>query len=251
MRKKTKQLVLIGICVIIILIASVLIISLNKTKTIYLTFGDDTHNWRLFNRNTNIEISSNKAFEGYNIVFYLSSDCKSCIQKLPSIEIVNSILCDDAVESYVIWRKSVPSNLIKTTQQNNYSLHGIELMDTFPYYYIIEDNNVTFMTHDINSFIKKTLKDVGEENVQYSIINWLRKNFNIKSDCLRLIFVDDVMDINEINSSDIILAISYDNNERCIYDPEGLVASVFGITKYPSILSIDSRTMKIEGLDDI
>lgn len=244
---------------IVVIVGIVIVILLSRhTSSLNVKYGDSTMGWTLININNKTQITSGEAFSGYNIVFYLSESCHPCIEELPSINIINTALNGATIESYIIWRKSVPTNINEDVSLNNFSLKGTELCDTNPVFYIIEDNIVAFMTQDLDTFIQRIKRDCGTEYVQQSILKEYSERINSESDYFYLVFLDenDESYIDQLNdriktNEYFLITDSFNEDSRYLYDPRSLIINLFDITEYPTALKVDKQTFEWEILVNI
>lgn len=256
-KKRNNVLFFILIVIIIGIVITIILLS-GHTSSLNVKYGDSTTGWTLSNSNNKTQITSDEAFSGYNIIFYLSESCHPCIEELPSINIINTALNDASIESYIIWRKSVPTNINEDVSLNNFSLKGTELCDTNPVFYIIEDNIVVFMTQDLDTLIQRIKRDCGTEYVQRSILNKYSERINSESNYFYLIFLDE-NDESYIDQLDdriklneyFLVTNSYSKDSRYMYDPKSLIIKLFDITEYPTALKVDKKTFEWEILVNI
>jgi hypothetical protein len=95
------------------------------------------------------------------VVFYLSSTCSSCVDKLDTIKNIINLTQNKNTNYYIMWQDHIPTSRIKKAnidEKMQLSLNGkFEINNVTPEYFILdENNNIEFIAQsDLNALINK------------------------------------------------------------------------------------------------
>lgn len=245
---KSKKLLL----TIIILFSAIIIgiiFVIPKRKDLSIKVGDSIADIEIESTNGKHQKIKNCMPDKY-VILYISSGCHPCMDELPSIQLLCETLNDSECPLITIWRKSIPKN-ITDNESYNFRLKNCELASYTPCFYYIENNQVVFETQDLEKIIRKMISSTNSNDIQKSFIDYYVKKNNISKDNVYFEFLSDGDDEKFSNLPDDaeIISISNENIINTIYDPHYSISYLFGITKYPSCVKCDTKTLEYEVLE--
>lgn len=133
----------------------------NNSELIYLNYGDSFSQVNALN-SENQNMNFPKTEKKYQVVYYLDTRCKTCIDQLEIIRRLSSVLKKSDIELKILWKDKIKPQLIN--QYNlpldiNYYISNNSKLDTgTPTIYILDSKNtIIYSTIETNKIIKKII----------------------------------------------------------------------------------------------
>jgi hypothetical protein len=264
---------IVGIVLSIILIIAILLCYFfkhDKDEFVYLDYGDSISQVKVTN-SQNKQLSFPKTQKKYQIVFYLDTRCKTCIDQLEVARRLNNILDGSNIELKILWQDKLDSSLIEKHDipaNINYLSNNIKIGASTPTIYILDKNNkVIFDTIEPEKIMKKIIDLDGislekmKENTNKFLQTEAKKNLNYNENKSLLIYftldgcsdceksnpivqekkVQEKYNVLKIYNSDI----SEENGE--MIDKGDLLLNIYAIEWYPSFLKIQPNKSEFIG----
>lgn len=266
--KRMKKKLFICLIVVVLFFCSLKLLDFKLSFTeFYLEYGDSFDDITLkdFKEKSVRLPSTNKS---YKLVFLLSKECRSCIEKLSLINRIEKIFSDDLLDTFIIWKnKPVLEQIDKNnlSREINFTLDKVNINTSTPTYYLLDKNNkIVFTNTEVEKLISKLLslnelnKNKIKKNSNKFISNEFKKFEEEKpilvyfamegcSDCEASI---SIIEDNEIQQKCNFLTI-YDSNSTTgdgkIIDEGGLFKQIYNIEWYPSFLVFTNEEYQFIG----
>lgn len=261
-----KKVLLIVACALMFVSCQKNIDILNKNpdkqaELLDFTFNDSFAGFEIQSLDGNVmsELPKNS---DYQIVFYLSDRCGTCIEMLRMIHRFESLFCSEKLDYVICWENAIPENLLDKNlinREKNFSLQGkYKLSSVTPTYFMINsDRKLEFSANDFELIIKKIVSDqINSQELMIENANNYIKSQIIEntSDKLNLIYfsmtgcpdcvaADDVLNSNPIKDVFEISTI-YSKNEmddKKYIDKYNMFLNIYGIDWYPSFLVLNKN----------
>ncbi len=246
--KILRKKIIVFLCIIVLIVAGlcVLLNRQNKKSDYIIRAGNEVGNIILVD-SLGEEVVADEIFNKTSFVFYISDHCSPCLEKLSSIYLFCSLLCDQNRYNYaVIWRDRVP-DLAQYDESKNYFIRDFEISTTTPMFYVVENAKVVFATQDFNKFINKAVNMAKADFFK----NLFQSKYNPTGDKL-FVFLNDEYDYAaSLSDMDKLVFIVSDEQlvrEGCedIYDSQGILGKLYGVEYYPTVLGNNSKLYNIE-----
>lgn len=264
---------IVGIALSIILIIVILLcyfLKNNKEEFVYLDYGDSFSEVKVTNLQKK-QLSFPKTQKKYQIVFYLDTRCKTCIDQLEVARRLNNILDGSNIELKILWQDKLDSSLIEKHDipaNINYLSSNIKIGASTPTIYILDKNNkIIFDTIEPEKIMKKIIDLEGislekmkektnkfleaeaKKNSNYNEIKPLLIYFTLEgcSDCEK---ADSIVQEKKVQEKYNVLKIynsdiSEENGE--MIDKGDLLLYIYAIEWYPSFLKIQPNKSEFIG----
>lgn len=198
----------------------------------------------------------------YQVVFYLSDKCGTCIEVLRTIHRFESLFCSEKLDYVIYWEDVIPEKLLDKSlikREKNFSLRGkYKLNAVTPTYFMLNsEKKFEFSTNDFELIIKKIISDQinSQDQMIENANNYIRSQIiENKSDKLNLIYfsmtgcpdciaADAVLNSEPIKNVFDISTIYYKNelNDKKYIDKYNMFLNIYGIDWYPSFLLLDKN----------
>lgn len=143
-----------------------------------------------------VDVNNKEAYifnnnEQYSIYFYMSKNCSACMEELPKLERLMTVLGNENYLFRLLWKDSIPKNELSENDIDlsiNYSMNGKSSLDINLGSGIIIDkqNKIIFSNGDLNNVFDKimNLDTKSNELAQKSAAEYMRKkneNSDIKN----------------------------------------------------------------------
>lgn len=206
-----------------------------------------------------LDNNDKKIFNKKNdVIIFLDEKCRACIELLPFLKNLNSILKDTDIQVSIVWKNSVNKeklNKYELPENINYVSNNIDKLST-PYFAIVDtDLSIVYQNNNIEKVLKKTLESLSEKDKKISqnntisllLMNNSNKNnsnkeliyFNMKGcpDCKK---ASKTIKDKKLSNSYNISTINYweEGSKDTNLDYFNLYANLFDIEWYPSFILI-------------
>lgn len=96
----------------------------------------------------------------YQVVFYLTERCSTCIEILRVIHRFEKLFCSEKLDYVIYWEDKIPESILEKysiANERNFSLNGkVKLSAITPTFFILnKENLVQFTTTDFDLIVKK------------------------------------------------------------------------------------------------
>lgn len=261
-----KKILLIVVCALVFVSCQGNIDILNErsdkqTELLDFTFNDSFSGFEIQSVDGKVmsEVPQNS---DYQIIFYLSDRCGTCIEMLRILHRFESLFCSEKLDYVIYWEDVIPKDLLDKNlinRERNFSLQGkYKLSSVTPTYFMINsDRKLEFAANDLELIIKKIVSDqINSQDMMIENANKYIKSQIIEntSDKLKLIYfsmtgcpdcvsAEDVLNSEPVKDAFEISTI-YSKNEmddKKYIDKYNMFLNIYGIDWYPSYLVLDKN----------
>lgn len=274
MNKKIKGIILLLILIIAITLITVVFYFNNKKEFVYLDFGDTFPKFEVTNYQDE-KLKFPPTHKKYKLVFYLDTNCKTCVDQLEIVRRLNYMLEDNNIELNILWKDKIDLTLLNKHYiplSMNYSLTNKKIDTNTPTIYILDDNNkIIFNTMESEKLMKKimdlegiSLDKIKEKTNKFFLGEYKKTNkydtnksllvyFTLEgcSDCEK---ADSVIQNINVQKKHNILKVYNSNiseNNGEVIDYGNLFLNLYSIEWYPSFLKIKDNKSIFIGETDI
>ena len=251
MMKKKKFVICFAIVCLIVIVVGIMFYKNRKVDILYLDYGDNISNINLYKDDNEKTVLNDKDI---NLLFYLSDTCSPCLEELNLISQIDKLSILDTMTINLVWQDSIPETRLKKygfRNVNNYTLKDkVKLYVKTPYFYMVKNNKVDFCTDDQNKIIDKLLKIVSDNDIKRSIFEELVGNTNselnkscilfLSENCDSCQSVEKIFTGKKTNFLNVKVISDYES-ESSIYDMYHIYSKIFGISKYPALVTFDGN----------
>lgn len=179
------------------------------------------------------------------VIFYIDKKCSPCVNEIPSINLLCKSLEKSDFKPMVLWRGDYPDEFAKENNERFfYRIAGRELSSFTPCFFVFEEGKVAFKTDKLGKLLEKLLHSGDKELFRKSVLVNISEEFALEDKEYYLAFCDDETDVSSIEDiygDKSLIAVSNYSEEAMIYDPENVLAELFDITEYPTVVSVSKE----------
>lgn len=179
------------------------------------------------------------------VIFYVDKRCSPCVNDIPSINLICKSLETTDYKPMILWRKDYPGEFVKENNERFfYRTAGRELSSFTPCFFVLEEGKVIFKTDKLGKLVDKLLYVGGKEQLRKNVLVNFSEEFTLENKEFYLAFCDDETDVHSIEDicrDKALIIISNYSDEAMVFDSENVLAELFDITEYPTVISISKE----------